>query len=80
MPETYKLLSGSIPFLIACYILFKLLRFGHREKHLPPGPSTVPILGNAHLLPSTGLYIKLILHFLLLAISTNLPNQVQRME
>ncbi|TDZ19400.1 Cytochrome P450 monooxygenase patI [Colletotrichum orbiculare MAFF 240422] len=27
--------------------------FGRREKDLPPGPPTVPILGNAHLIPTT---------------------------
>ncbi|KAJ4293390.1 hypothetical protein N0V90_008673 [Kalmusia sp. IMI 367209] len=30
------------------YVSIKLLRFGRREKHLPPGPPTIPILGNAH--------------------------------
>lgn len=40
------------------YLLFKTLRFGHREKHLPPGPPTVPILGNAHLLPKKDIHLK----------------------
>jgi hypothetical protein len=31
--------------------LIKLLRIGRREKGLPPGPPTVPILGNLHLFP-----------------------------
>ncbi|USP82218.1 hypothetical protein yc1106_09492 [Curvularia clavata] len=40
------------------YGLVKLLRFGHREKHLPPGPPTLPILGNAHLTVDPKLFKK----------------------
>ncbi|KAF2851961.1 cytochrome P450 oxidoreductase-like protein [Plenodomus tracheiphilus IPT5] len=39
-------------------IVFKVLRFGRREKHLPPGPPTIPILGNAHLLASGRVFLK----------------------
>ncbi|KAF2727830.1 cytochrome P450 oxidoreductase-like protein [Polyplosphaeria fusca] len=41
------------------YVLYKLLRFGNRDKRLPPGPPTVPILGNAHMIPPGGLHYKL---------------------
>ncbi|KAE8829716.1 hypothetical protein PTNB73_06316 [Pyrenophora teres f. teres] len=47
--------TDPFPYLWACsalgllYAVVKLLRFGHREKHLPPGPPTWPIIGNAHL-------------------------------
>ncbi|KAF2637168.1 cytochrome P450 [Massarina eburnea CBS 473.64] len=40
------------------YAFFKLLRFGRREKHLPPGPPTYPIIGNAHLIVDKNLYKK----------------------
>ncbi|KAK1522872.1 cytochrome P450 2D18 [Colletotrichum paranaense] len=54
---------GSYPSLIwiipAAFLAFKILTFGSREKHLPPGPPTLPILGNAHLIPSRGVYAKL---------------------
>ncbi|KAF2125588.1 cytochrome P450 oxidoreductase-like protein [Dothidotthia symphoricarpi CBS 119687] len=40
------------------YLLFKLLRFGRREKYLPPGPPTIPILGNAHLIPAKNIHLK----------------------
>jgi hypothetical protein len=43
-------LSFIASLLIAAYCIYVILRFGHREKHLPPGPPTWPILGNAHLL------------------------------
>lgn len=46
------------PVLGAIYVIFKLLRFGSREKNLPPGPPTYPILGNAHLLMDLNLYRK----------------------
>lgn len=53
---------GSYPSLIliipAAFLAFKILAFGSREKHLPPGPPTLPILGNAHLIPSRGVYTK----------------------
>ena len=38
------------------YVIFKLARFGSREKHLPPGPPTYPIIGNAHLVVDKNLY------------------------
>lgn len=44
--------------LSVVYIVFKLLRFGRREKHLPPGPPTYPIVGNAHLAVDKNLYKK----------------------
>ncbi|KAF2129634.1 putative cytochrome P450 monooxygenase [Dothidotthia symphoricarpi CBS 119687] len=40
------LLSVSI-----VYVLFRLLRIGHREHGLPPGPKTLSILGNIHQFP-----------------------------
>jgi hypothetical protein len=40
------------------YILIKILRFGHREKNPPPGPPTIPILGNAHLIPTKNFHLK----------------------
>jgi len=42
--------------LIVSYVIFTLLRFGCREKHLPPGPPTYPIVGNAHLAVDKDLY------------------------
>lgn len=42
--------------LVIIYILAKLARFGSREKHLPLGPSTLPVIGNAHLVVDSNLY------------------------
>jgi hypothetical protein len=58
MFELKDSLTKIISLLLASYIIAQVLRFGRREKYLPPGPSTVPVLGNAHLLPATGLHTK----------------------
>ncbi|KAJ9132415.1 putative cytochrome P450 oxidoreductase [Pleurostoma richardsiae] len=40
------------------FVTYKILRIGRRDSRLPPGPPTVPILGNAHLIPTTGIGLK----------------------
>ena len=32
--------------IVVLWAIFKVLRWGRREAFLPPGPPTVPILGN----------------------------------
>lgn len=39
-------------------VIWLLLRVGHRPKGLPPGPPTLPILGNIHLLPSRDVHLQ----------------------
>ena len=43
--------------IVSTWFLSTVLRFGRREKYLPPGPPILPILGNAHLM-SKNLYLK----------------------
>jgi hypothetical protein len=35
-----------------------LLQIGKRDPRMPPGPPTLPVLGNFHQIPSSGLYAK----------------------
>lgn len=41
--------------LLLSYGIWKLSRVGRRDPRLPPGPPTIPILGNGHQIPLTGL-------------------------
>jgi hypothetical protein len=40
------------------WFLFRLSRLGRRVTYLPPGPRTIPILGNAHLMLGVNLHKK----------------------
>ena len=51
-------LFGLVALSCALYLLYSILRFGHRDKRLPPGPPTLPILGNAHQIPSRNFHVK----------------------
>jgi hypothetical protein len=58
LPEQLSFI-WAISTLGGLYIIFKLATFGSREKHLPPGPTTYPIVGNAHLVVDKYLYKRL---------------------
>ncbi|KAF2691988.1 cytochrome P450 [Lentithecium fluviatile CBS 122367] len=45
METPYYTLLGAL----VLYSVYRLLRIGHRPKDFPPGPPTLPILGNIHL-------------------------------
>ncbi|CAK4033461.1 O-methylsterigmatocystin oxidoreductase [Lecanosticta acicola] len=50
-------MSPTISALVACLatgLIYVLLYVGRREKNLPPGPPTVPLLGNILHIPSKG--------------------------
>ncbi|KAJ7176735.1 cytochrome P450 [Mycena filopes] len=44
---------------LAAWGVVFVLRLGRREANLPPGPPTIPVLGNAHLLGGKELHLKI---------------------
>ncbi|KAJ5797968.1 uncharacterized protein N7503_007264 [Penicillium pulvis] len=48
---------GALALFIA-FGIYRLLQIGRRDPRMPKGPPTVPILGNFHQIPSSGLYAK----------------------
>lgn len=53
VPTEYYLAAAVAVAFVAIY---RLLQIGKRDPRMPPGPPTIPILGNAHQIPQTGLY------------------------
>lgn len=60
-------LTSTLWIIPTVFLFYKVLTFGRREKGLPPGPPTIPVLGNAHLIPAEGLHIKYVI------VKTGLP-------
>jgi hypothetical protein len=54
METTYYVLLGTI----VLYSLYRLSRIGQRPKDCPPGPPTLPIVGNLHLVDTTTASLK----------------------
>ncbi|THV06965.1 cytochrome P450 [Dendrothele bispora CBS 962.96] len=48
------LLTGSLLIVL----LYRLYRIGSRDSTLPPGPPTVPLLGNIHMFPTRSIHLK----------------------
>ncbi|ESK90559.1 cytochrome [Moniliophthora roreri MCA 2997] len=53
--------SNLVTFILLsslAWLVPKILRVGRRESYLPPGPPTVPVLGNLHVFPTASAHIK----------------------
>jgi len=66
---------------LVIYSLYRLLRVGHRPKDYPPGPPTLPVLGNIHLVcPASPLlscpYDSVAILILLLNKTTRWPKKI----
>ncbi|KAL4810336.1 cytochrome P450 [Aspergillus unguis] len=55
--EQYMILPILGPIILVIG-LFRLLQIGRRDSRMPKGPPTLPIIGNAHQIPKSGLFRK----------------------
>lgn len=53
--DSFSLWAGIAFFLLG---LTRLLTSGHRKRGMPPGPPTLPVIGNVHQIPEHNLYEK----------------------
>ena len=50
--------ASVLALAVVTVLAIRLLRVGRRRTGLPPGPPTIPILGNAHLLPKRDIHLQ----------------------
>ncbi|KAF2179307.1 cytochrome P450 [Zopfia rhizophila CBS 207.26] len=48
--------AHTVIILAVAALVYRLLQVGKRDPRMPKGPPTLPIIGNAHQIPATGLY------------------------
>jgi hypothetical protein len=56
--------TAAVGFVVLVLLLVKISRVGRREHYLPPGPSTLPLLGNLHMFPTEFPHYKSVIYSL----------------
>lgn len=58
LEQRMALLSFTVLFVIVVWVVNYVRKIGSREQGLPPGPPTLPFIGNLHIYPTTHAHIK----------------------
>lgn len=53
-----SLAASSVCVTLVGLLLYAVLFIGHRGQDYPPGPPTLPLVGNVHQIPKTGAHFK----------------------
>jgi len=59
MALSISLTAASLTAVVVAWTMIKLFNIGKRDSNLPPGPPTLPLLGNIASFPSEHIYLKL---------------------
>jgi hypothetical protein len=49
----------ALPVLLLALLIYRLRKVGHRPAGYPPGPPTLPLIGNLHLMPKEKSHLQL---------------------